>query len=198
MTTTPDHDTRRRARVALVLVLLLALGTVGIGMLQRSVATTTAVAETTGNSIEVVSIRLLTDAVAAPFDVTDLAPGDQVTRCVEVTYEGWTTESGPVRLYLDGYRDPAGLADHLVLDVVLGPDGSRCDDDRAGEEVASGTLSGLAGTLVDHGSGAGDWVPTDDTDTRAWWVTVTLDIDAPPSVMGARVDQLTLVWEAVS
>lgn len=193
-----DDDDRRRLLVAVVLVALLLLGTLGVTMIRRSAATTTAATENVGNSIEVVSVRLLTDPVAAPFDITDMAPGDRVERCIEVTLEGWTTASGPVRLYLDGYRDPAGLDEHLDVAVTLGPAGTDCDDERVGDDVADGTLQQLATDLVDHPSGAGDWLPAGDSDTRPWWITVTLDREAPPTLMGARVDELTLVWEYVS
>ena len=61
------------------------------------------------------------------FSVTDMAPGQSVTKCIVVTYQGSIADPNAVKLYSGGLTDSGTLADHLNLTVEEGSGGTFAD-----------------------------------------------------------------------
>lgn len=165
--------------------------------LQASMAALTVNASTGDNSWRSGRVALTYEGSGtAVFSVTDMLPGDSVTRCVRVDYTG--DLDAEVRLYLSGTSGAGSLADHLQLAVDTGSGSDPgCGDFSvdAPQLPVTGLLT--AGTThAGHAAGIGTWRPTGPA-ARTYRITVTLPADTPSSAQG-RTASTTFVWEARS
>lgn len=198
----------RTARQSTVQVLgaLLALGVI---VLLVWTTTTAAFIDTTSNDGNVFGTGdvVLSDddgGSTAAFTVTGLAPGESVTECIVVTYDGSIEGVGElttVDFYVSGLSGNATLGTDLTVDVAEG-DGTSTSvfgDCAAGAvgfsgngHVISGTLDGLNGDA--HGDNPGTWAPSATGESRAYEITVTLDGNPDPASEAGSVTA-DFVWE---
>ncbi len=166
-----------------------------------------------GNNLSTGSVVLSdNDSGVALFNVSALTPGQATTRCIEVTYSGSSTLSGPVRLY-GGYADgpdanstaDSALADYLDLRVELGNSGVTCATAFAGTLLFDSTTpSASAGTLRTFTTAYADWSTGRSTawtpaggsnEIRAFRITATVKDDNNAQ---AKTAEPTFTWEARS
>jgi hypothetical protein len=112
-----------------------------------------------------------TDSGTAMFDnVTQLAPGTTVDRCIDVTYSG---SVDPTAVLLYATSAPTGnLAQYLNLTVDIGadsPDAFRsCTNFAATSTLYTGTLAGFASTHQTYATGLVTWDPATSPQTRTF------------------------------
>lgn len=189
---------RRRTVVLPAIVIGILLSSVTV--LTASRAAFSAQTANEGNQVSVGDVALVDDdAGSAMFEVTDMAPGDVITTCIEVTYEGSIADPQAVRLYSGGYTDSGALADALSLTVEQGTGGSFADcTGFSGAQIYDGTLAGFDATHPDYASGAGTWDPNSTPESQTYRFTIELPEDADNSLQGTSVTDLVFVWEVQS
>jgi hypothetical protein len=192
-----------RSKVLLAAVGALAL--VSMLVMRTSQAAFTATTDNQGNSFNAGAVDLTDDAASALFTATSMVPGEQVQRCIVVTYSGSVADPGPVKLYGGGYiQQPGsgtgsvGIAGHLNLTVEEGTGGSAtsCATFTAQSTIVSGTtLAAFNSTRTDYASGAGVWDPATTPASRTYRFTLELDPATPDNEQGAGVSDAVFVWE---
>lgn len=191
---------RRRRRIALSLIVLAgvasatALGIYGLF---------TATAQNSGNELSSGTVSFTdNDAGAALFNVSDLRPGDSVSRCIKTTYTGSLTAGA--RLYAAG--TPGPLAQYTDLVITQGTQSTTAFPGCVGfaadarGAVFTGTLQSLEQTRTGFANGlvvgppvTGTW----STNTAlVYRVQATLQTNAPDSAQGATSGVHSFVWEA--
>ena len=195
-----DRDDRRRTvLVAAVLGFLLS----GVVVLTVSRAAFSASTSNSGNRVAVGTVTLDDDdGGSAMFDVTGLAPGTSLERCIEVTYSGSIADPGEIRLYSGGYVDSGTLGDELDLKVEIGTGSTTLEDctnfTLGGTIVATAPLSTFDATHANYTNGATAWDPATTPETRTFRFTIDLPADADSSVQGDSVTSLVFTWEVQS
>lgn len=200
-----DPERRRRRLGGAAAVAIAALGSmiaVSAIVVTASVAAFTDTTSNAGNSFSTATIELVDDDLdAAMFSVTGLVPGQSVSDCIVVTYQGDYADPSAVRLYSGGYTDSGDLGTYLNLTVDEGTGGSfgDCTGFSLDNTIESGsTLFGFDATHTDYASGAGVWDPASTPESKTYRVTVELDAAAPDSEQGENVSAFTLTWEVQS
>ena len=162
-----------------VIIALLSLVFVSFLVIRTSRSAFSDTTDNQTNQFSAGSVTLVDDdSAAAMFTVTDMAPSDQVTECITVTYQG--SLDATVVLY-GALTAGDGLDDYLDLTVERGSGGSfgDCTGFSPAEVVYTGTLDGLTSTHTDFATGAGTWAPTggapDDDMTYRFVVTLQDD-----------------------
>ena len=177
-----------RRRSLAVVGLLVAAGTVW----QSSYATFNDSLVSPGNSWETGAVTLTDNADGTALFAgygTDLAPGTQASRCIEVTYGGDVTAD--VRLYRGALDDYGGQLDTLVtMKIELGS-GSSCAAPGSWTQISDATLRATAN---DWSSGLGGWTVSSRA-THPYRFTPTIAGDN--AAQGSRVSA-GFVWEARS
>lgn len=210
--TGPDQQTdqqaanRRRGRVATIVAVAVAfvVSMVGVSALvvTSSIAAFTDTTTNAGNSFSTGTVALVDDDLdAAMFSVTGLVPGQSVTDCLVVTYQGTVADPSAVKLYSGGYTDSGDLGTFLNLTVEEGTGGTFGDCTGFSLEntiESGGTLAGFDTTHTDYASGAGVWDPAATPVSKTYRVTVQLDPAAPDTEQGESVTALTFTWEVQS
>lgn len=173
---------------------------VSLLVLRVSSAAFSAQTDNPGNSWATGQISLTDDdgggVASAMFDVTNMVPGDSVTKCITVTYTG-AADPSAVKLYTaitDG-----GLGDHLDVTIAEGDGGgyADCTGFSATATLKNAvTLNSLA-AHADYGTGTGTWDPTATGQSKTYRFVVTLGSDTPDSVQGADA-QATFTWETTT
>ncbi len=155
-----------------------------------------------GNSFAVGSVTLVDDDLAASmFTVTGMVPGDSVTDCIVVTYQGTVANPLGVKLYSGGYTDSGDLATNLNLTIEEGSGGSfgNCTGFSLENTIESGgTLADFNTTHTNYASGAGVWDPASTPVSKTYRITVALDAATPDAEQGESVTAMTLTWEVQS
>ncbi len=156
-------DRRSRATVVRGAVIFAALAIVSVVLVSRSSAAFTASTDTSGSSFSSGNVDLVdNDQGAALITVADMKPGQTVTDCIVVTYQGSIPDPLGVKLYSGGYADTGTFADHLLLTVDEG-NGGTVDDCTGfvsdGPIVTNQALSAFDGAATDYASGVGDVGP---------------------------------------
>lgn len=185
----------------LALAIVLGVMASGVTVLTASRAAFSDTTSNTGNSFSTGTVDLLDDdSGSALFALSNMVPGDSITRCIEVTYQGTVADPGPVRFYSGGYTDSAALATHLDLLVEEGSGGDfgSCAGFAAAATIESDNLVGFDTAHTSYASGAGTWNPSATPDSRTYRITVTLASAAPDSAQGQSVADLVFVWEVQS
>ena len=177
-----------------------SLALVSLLVMQVSSAAFSATNVNEDNSWSTGTIALSDDVAAgtALFDVSGMFPGDTVTKCIVVTYDG-AVDPTAVRLYAT-VDDTGGLGDHLDVTVKEGTGGSaaNCSGFVAGATIVNDdTLNAVGAAHSGYANGAGTWDPAADGDAQTYEFTVTLGSDTPSSVQGASATA-TFTWETTT
>jgi hypothetical protein len=168
-----------------VSVVALSFALVAVLVVTSSRAAFVAQTDNTVNTVSTAAIALTdNDSGTAMFaNVTGLAPGTTVDRCIDVTYSG-TIDPLPVVLYASS--TPTGtLAPYLNLTVEVGPDTTAaygdCTGFTAGSTVYTGTLQSFA-AADSYPTGLTTWDPTTGPDTRTFRFRLAVQND--PAAQG--------------
>ena len=140
------------------------------------------------------------DSGSAAFTITNMVPGDSVTRCILVTYQGSIPNPGPVRLYSGGFTDSGTLGSHLNVTVEEGAGGdfSDCAGFAPSATIELATLTQFNIDHTNHSNGAGTWNPSSTPESRTYRITVQLSSSAPNAQQGQSVTDLVFTWETQS
>jgi len=128
------------------------------------------------------------------FDLTGMKPGDNATRCVNVSYTG--SLAADVRMY--GAVGGTGLATYLdtVVDIGTGAAGGvamDCTGFTASSNLHNSTLEAFGTAHTDFGNGAGGFAGVTGPVTRSYRVNVTLQDD---NAAQGKTATATFTWEA--
>ncbi|HEX5740842.1 MAG TPA: hypothetical protein VFY17_04720 [Pilimelia sp.] len=124
------------------------------------------------------------------FDVTTLAPGRSVTRCIGVRYDG-NPDPSEVRLRAEGVTSATALADYVRVAVEGGTGGGAAGcAGFTGAAVFPGSRT-LVELAAAAGAGTG-WTPVPH-EARTFRITVSLDAAVPGALQGKRFGA-DLVW----
>ena len=151
--------------------------------------------DNTGNAFGAGTVTLTdNDSGTAMFSATNMAPGDTVVGCIEVTYSG--SLDPEVRLF-GAATAGTGLEAYLDLTVERG-DGD-CTTFGASTAVwtngVDGDMGVFFGSATDYASGVDSWQPTGGApnDTVPYRFTVTLQDNASAQGLTATA---SFTWEA--
>lgn len=140
------------------------------------------------------------DAGEALYSMANAAPGDSVTRCIQVTYSG--SLPADVKIYTGDAIGPLG--DEVTLEIEPGSQvefAADCTDFVAdGAALFDGSLASFGTTHSGWGDGLAD-LPQGETewtsgDSVVYRVTATLDPEA--TLQGATTGSHAITWEAQS
>ncbi len=187
--------------ITVVLGVFLALAMVSGVVVSTSYAAFSDTASSSGNTFSTGTVDLVDDDLGAVrFNVSGLIPGQSVTGCVTVTYQGTVADPGPVRVYSGGFSDSGSLASHLDLTIEEGTGGSfaECAGFTATGTIESGTLASFHAARTTYATGAGVWNPSSTPVSRSYRITVTLSASTPNTQQAASVTAQTFVWEVQS
>ena len=130
-----------------------------------------------------------------------MAPGDSVTDCIEVTYEGSIADPAAVKLYSGGYTDSGDFADYLNVTIEEGTDGEFGDGSSFNSEYTietGGTLAAFGTAHTSYTNGAGAWDPVGTPESKTYRFAVELDATTPDEEQGESVTALAFTWEVQS
>ena len=186
----------------IVFAFLASMAVVSVLIVTTSIAVFSDTTNTAGSSFSVGSVTLVDDdAAGSIFSVTNMTPGQTVTDCITVTYQGTITDPSGVRVYSGGYTDSGDLDTYLNLTIEEGNDGSfgDCTGFTLENTIESGgTLSDFDTAHTNYATGAGVWDPASTPETKTYRITVELDAATPTAEQGESVTALTLTWEVQS
>lgn len=198
--TTDRENGRKRGTILLALVVGVLLSSVTVLTASRA-----AFSDTTSNEANFVNVGdvVLTDndSDSALFQMSNVAPGDLETTCIQVTYEGSITNPSGVVVYSDGFTDSSTLANDINVTIEEGTGASTFDDCTGfslGGVIYNGTLANFDTTHADYASGAGTWDPSSTPESRSYRFTVELDPDAADTAQGQSITGLVFTWEVQS
>ena len=131
------------------------------------------------------------DAASALFTVSKVAPGQPLTRCIALSYRG--PASAVVRLH--GTSTGSGLDEALQMTVEAGSGGTfnDCSGFSGSVLLYRGSLAGFTATHGDVTSALDTFFPSQETETKAFRFSLTLD-DAPEAQ--GRTASATFTWDA--
>lgn len=200
--THPRHSARRqRSHVFNFAAVVLGLLASGAVVLTASQAAFSDATSNSANSFSTGNVDLVDDdSGSAMFSVTNMAPGQSVTKCILVTYQGSIADPNAVKLYSGGLTDSGTLADHLNLTVEEGTGGTfaDCTGFTASGTIENGTLAQFATDHTNYGNGAGSWNPATTPASRTYRFTVALSATAPNAQQSQSVTNLVFTWEVQS
>jgi hypothetical protein len=200
-TAVADQDERRTRLVVVLAAILCGVLASGVMVLTASRALFSDTTENTGSALTVGSVDLIDDdSGTAAFTVTAMAPGDSVTRCILVTYQGTIADPGAVVMYSGGFTDSGTLAAALTLTIEEGDGGSfsSCASFASPTQIYSGTLAAFDAAHDSYANGIGSFDPSSTPASRGYRITVTLPSNAANSLQGASVTNLAFTWEVQS
>lgn len=174
-------------------------GAVSFGVLAAFSSTT----QSSGNEITSGTVDVAdNDSGSALYSITGARPGDTVSRCIKVTYQGSLPSS--LRLYSAG--SPGPLATYIDLTITPGTQASPsfpgCTGFSAdpGGPLFSGTLEQLELNKTGWASGVPMPAPSGPSwvqgASRVIRVDATLRASTPDSAQGASSGVHSFVWEA--
>ncbi len=190
----PSDETRERRRAGGLIFGSALIAALGVGALAYT-STNAAFTGTTGNTANNFTAAAVTltddDFGGTNLTLANMIPGDVSSGCIEVTYNGTTTDLAGLRVY--GSSTGALLPD---LDVLIQRDGasSSCATPGALTTVYTGSLSGLGN---DWTTGSAGLTPAATGETVAYHFDVTLDALTPNAQQGATASA-DFTWEVRS
>ena len=188
--------------LARALAVLAAFLITGLFVVRGTQAAFTDTTDNTANSISAGTVALVDDDLAVVlFNVSAMSPGDSVTNCIVVTYQGTISNPVGVKLYSSGYVDSANLADYLNVTIEEGTGGSfgSCAGFTLENTIESGgDLIAFNTAHTDYASGAGVWDPSGTPEPKTYRFTLALDAATPDSEQAASVTALAFTWEVHS
>jgi hypothetical protein len=191
---------RKRSKVLLSALVVGALGSMAtMGLFGAFNATTT----NSGNELSTGTVVLSdNDNGSAMYNVVNAKPGDSVTKCTKVTYNG----NIPSNVHLYTPETPGSVAQYVNLTITPGTQTSSTFPDctgftpAAGGAIYTGTLQNFAGTSNSFASGLNtnpasktQW---DANDAVVYRFVVTLDSNAPDAAEAQQTGAHSYVWEA--
>lgn len=141
------------------------------------------------------------DTGSALFSITNMVPGQSVTKCIVVTYNGTVADPAAVKLYSGGDTDTGTLGDYLNVTIEEGTGGSFSSCSGFTPEniiLKAVTFSTFTTTNINYSTGAGAWDPTATPESKTYKVTVQLDPSTPNMEQGKSVSPLLFTWEIQS
>ena len=196
------HESIAKAPLARLLAILLSFALMSWIVVSGSAAVFNDTTDNTGNSFTAGDVDLIdNDLGFMMFDVEDMEPGESVSSCILVTYQGTIPDPSRVAIYSGGYTDSGDFADYLNITIEEGTGGTLTDCTlfvSADVIEENGTLAEFDTNHFDYGSGAGVWDPSGTPEAKSYKITVELDSDAPNSEQGESVTGLTFTWEIQS
>lgn len=175
--------TRSTARAFAAAISSLLIATLVVNQSSEALTSEGTVA---GSAVTSGTISLIDDdAGRSLFDLSDMAPGRPVVRCIEVVYDGTIV---PVDLALKA-ETSGTLAEFLDVSIDEGTGGGfdTCDGFSATDEIYDGTLAGLA---------AADWLELErivNTGSRRSY-RITFDLQDEQDALG-QAASASFVWE---
>lgn len=197
----PRHAARRTNSALIVAAVALGVLASGVTILTSTKAAFSGTTSNSGNSFTVGSVDLVDDDTgSALFSASNMIPGQTVTRCIVVTYQGTIGNPGPVRIYSGGLTDSGSLATELDLTVEEGTGGTftTCSGFVSSGTIESGTLADFNTSHTGYANGAGAWDPSTTPESRSYRITITLPSDAANGFQGQSVTGLVFTWEVQS
>jgi len=195
MSSSSTHRRSRRGMLAGIVMPVAAFLMVGVLVMGTSRAAFFDTTESAGNSFAAGDVVLTDDDLgAAMFAISNMAPGDSVTKCIEVTYEGSLTPAD-IELYVaSGDLTGTGLDTYLDMTAELGTGGSFADCfGFSGSSFYSGELGAFAAAYTDFAGGTGSWTAAATDDSMTYRFTFTLQDDNDAQGLDAGI---TFTWEA--
>lgn len=187
---------------ALVVAFVASMVVVSMLVVTGSIAAFSDTTQSTGNTFSTGTVALVDDDLAASmFTVSGMVPGDSVTECITVTYQGTVADPSGVKVYSGGYTDSGDLANYLNLTIEEGTGGTfgDCTGFTLENIIESGTtLAGFDATHTDYATGAGVWDPASTPVSKTYRFTVALDAATPDVEQGESVTAATFTWEVQS
>lgn len=194
----PNRSGLEKALLSVLVIGLLA-GAVGLGVS----ASFSAATQSNGNEIVTGTVNVGdNDNGTALYTATGVKPGDTVSRCIKVTYNG--TLPAAMRMYASG--TPGALAPYVDLTITQGTQASSSFPSctgftaDAGAPLFSGTLEAFELNRTGYASGIattpGATANWDSGASRVYRIDATLQSNAPDSVQGASTGSHSFVWEA--
>jgi hypothetical protein len=131
------------------------------------------------------------DAASALFTVSNVAPGQPLTRCIAVSYRG--PVSAVVKLH--GTSTGSGLDQALQMKVETGSGGTfdDCNTFSEGVLLYQGSLGGFTAAHGDVTSALDAFLPSQEAESRTFRFSLTLG-DAPQAQ--GRTASATFIWDA--
>lgn len=194
-----ERADRTRGTILIAGAVLLGLLLSGAVVLTASRAAFSDATSNSGSSFTTGTVDLIDDdSGAAAFTVTNMIPGQTVTRWILVTYQGTIANPGAVHLYSGGFTDSGTLGSHLNLTVEEGSGGTfaGCTGFTPSSTIESGTLTQFNADHTNYGNGAGVWDPSSTPASRTYRISVELSVAAPNGQQGQSVTSFT--WETQS
>ncbi|MCP3975659.1 MAG: hypothetical protein GY720_14330 [bacterium] len=192
---------RRQSRAPMfrVMGVTAAMLVVSLAVISSSVAVFNDTTDNTANSFTAGDVDLVDDdSGSTMFTVVDMEPGESVTDCIVVTYQGSVPDPSGVKLYSGGYTDSGDFDTYLNLTIEEGTGGSfgNCGGFSPDNSIESGgTLSDFDTAHTSYATGAGVWDPSATPESKTYRITVELDSAAPNAEQGESVTALTFTWE---
>lgn len=197
-----DNGGRWWTAASMMLTSIASIAVVSVLVVTSSIAAFSDTTDSAGNSFSTGTIVLVDDDSATSlFTVTGMVPGDSVTDCITVTYQGTVADPSAVKLYSGGYTDSGTLSSHLNLTIEEGTGGTfgNCTGFTAENTIESGTtIAGFDTAHTDYATGAGVWDPASTPESKTYRITVALDAATPNAQQGESVTAMTFTWEAQS
>lgn len=197
------------------IAILLAFALVSVLTIAGTRAVFSVQTDNTGNSFATADIDLTDDdSATVMFQVVDMFPGDTVTHCIGVTYDGPDgIASNGVEVFVPSYTDSATLADDLVVTIEEGaspgvgfdPSGTRTGVGDSEGDCAGFTNSATVVNAVDLSDAAfptayGDcggctWTPGGGTNPETLTYRITVQLDSASTAEGQSVTAIPFTWE---
>lgn len=192
--TLPSEETKDRRRAGGLILGSALITALAVGALAYT-ATSAAFSGTTGNTANNFTAATVTltddDFGGTNLTVGNMIPGDVSNGCIEVTYNGSTTDLAGLRVY--GSSSGALLPD-LNLTIQRGAAGTTCAAPGPLSPVYSGLLSGLG---TDWATGSAGLTPSATPETVPYVFDVELDPATANSQQGASASA-DFTWEVRS
>lgn len=173
------------------LAMVASLGFVSVLVMTSSRAAFVDTTDNTSNQFQAGTVVLDDDdAGSVLFNVSNLAPTENRTNCIEVTYTGSLASN--VRMY--GAASGA-LAQYLDVQVQIGTGGSfdDCTGFSSSSTLYTGTLADFAASRTNFANGLAGWNGATNPSARTYRISVTLQDDNAAQGLSATAD---FTWEA--
>lgn len=173
------------------LAMMASLGFVSVLVMTSSRAAFVDTTDNTSNQFSAGTVVLNDDdAGSVLFNVNNLAPTDNRTNCITVSYTG--SLAADVHLYGAASGSLAQYLD-VVIDVGTGGSYNNCAGFSSGTTLYTGTLANFAATRTDFVNGLAGWNGATNPSSRTYRISVTLQDNNAAQGLSATAD---FTWEA--
>jgi hypothetical protein len=189
-----DQQNPRRSRRAMAyraLAMVASLGFVSVLVMTSSRAAFVDTTDNTSNQFSAGTVALSDDdSGTVLFNVSNLAPTQSRSNCVNVAYTG----SLAANVHLYGAAS-GSLAQYLDVTIQVGTGGTfdDCTGFSPGSTLYTGTLQSFAATRTNFANGLAGWNGATNPSNRTYRITVTLQDNNAAQGLSAAAD---FTWEA--